>query len=149
MSVISTIYDNLNSVITTLFPNKIELKNPYNVSDNPDVILRIGYGITWETGAYSEVLNGRVYYVERNIGIIFTKRIFRTDLNKTARRDIEKSLFEDSKTLIDEIKTNPLIIEPVEYFEYSNDDGIDFVIDGKQNIVSLKTNFVVKYSVLL
>lgn len=150
MSVISTFYDNLNIVITNLFPSKMELCNPYDLpSTNPEPVMRNGYGVTWDSGTYDGTLKGTIYEVERNVGVVFTKRVFRTDLNKVARREVEKELLENVKTLIDEIKINNLIIDTVEYFEFANDDGIQFIIADKKNFVSLKANFIVRYSEIL
>jgi len=146
MSVISTIYDNFNTAVAALFPTKTELENSYDIADNPDVLLKNGYGITWDAGTYLDDLNGPIYYQERSVSVVLTAKIFRTDLDRTARRAVEKALLESSKLIVDAIKSDPTVYRIVEYFESAGDSGMGFVQDEKQNIISIKNNFTLRYA---
>ena len=45
MSKISTVYDQLLTTLAALYPNKSRLINAYDPEDNPDGLLRDGYGL--------------------------------------------------------------------------------------------------------
>ena len=143
---ISTIYDNLFTLVETLFPTKTELPDPYNIEANPSIILKDGYGVAWNDGDVNDELAGRAYAEERNLSIIFTGRIARLDTNTSARRVVEKSLLESRRSLINQIKKNSPSLKGAEYFEFVSDEGILSVNDEKQNIIYLKINFAIRYS---
>ena len=50
MSNISTAYDELISKIQTLFPTKIRIYNPYELTDNPILTLKDSWGVKLLTG---------------------------------------------------------------------------------------------------
>jgi hypothetical protein len=149
MSTISVIYDALYEAIETLFPDRIQLPDSRNIDQNPDPILKNGYGVTWESGDLTDELQGRAYFDERNIGVILTNRVARLDTSATADRAVEKALFEDRKSLIDYLKTNKQILKAAEFFEATADEGIQSVEAEKQNIIYLKINFTTRYMQVL
>ena len=147
---ISTIHDNLYSTVSTLFSTKTELRDPYNIAGNPDPFLRDGYGITWETGELNEELVGPCAYVEqRNVGIVLTKIVARLDTNTSARRTAEKALLVDRSSLVNQIKQNPPVLNAAEFFEFVSDEGIQSVVDEKQNIIYLKMNFTIRFQAIV
>ena len=144
---VTTLYDNLFSVITTLFSTKVELENSYELTDNSPVMLRNGFGIIFEEGNIFDEMNfPQIYQMERSIGIILTKTVYRTDLNATAKRSVEKTLFEELYSLIKDIHQNDLITRPTEFFQFTGDGGIEQIDTDKQNIISLKANFLTRYT---
>lgn len=143
---ITTIYDNFLSLVETLFPDKAILPDPRNIETNPSVLLKDGFGIDWGEGESNDELAGCVYVESRNVSVILTNRIARLDTNARAAMEIEKDLFEDRKTLINEIKNQAPHPVGAEYFEFESDDGILSVRDEKQNIIYLKINFGIRYT---
>jgi len=146
MTAISTIYDNLYLLVETLFPTRTMLPDQRNLESNPSIFLRNGVAINWGDGDANDELAGRAYSEERNVSIILTGRIARLDTNTEAKKLVEKAIFEDRRSLINQVKKNSPSLKGAEYFEFVSDEGILSVDDEKQNIIYLKINFSIRYS---
>jgi len=142
---ITIIFNNVKTLVGTLFSTRTKLPDAYILEANPDILLKNGYGIAWNDGDVNDELTGPSYFEERNISIILTARVARLDTNTSAMEAIELALLEDRNLLINQIKKSMPFDIGAEYFEYVSDDGILSVVDEKQNIKYLKINFTIRY----
>lgn len=145
MSFITTLYDEIYSIITTNFPTRLELKNAYDIRNNIDQQLKNGYGVQFlGLSNTNEINNGfRVY--TREIIVTFTGQIISTEMNTTPKKVVEKKLLEDQKILIEKILTNKNIVSNVVQLEITDDDGIEMVYDEQKNFAMIKTRIDAKF----
>jgi hypothetical protein len=94
MSKISTVFDTISTDLATLFPTKTDIPYPESLSDNPETLLRNGYGVTFE----GSTLNGDEfcgYAIDYNFKIILTKEFVDFDSNYSNDDTTKKELLED------------------------------------------------------
>lgn len=146
MSNISSIFDRVYSIITTNFSTKTELKNPYELIDNDDCNLKNGYGVAWGSVEDLEVIRKQAINLRRNLVITFTKKIYTTEQNTSARKTAEKALMEDELTLINLISDDFDLKKYAEDVKFVGDDGISFIFDDRQNYLAVSMSFDVDYT---
>lgn len=149
MTKISTVYDQLYTLLSAAFPNKSELVNPYELTDNDEQSLRDGFGIAWEIGTDSEQIQKKLLVIDREFIVVSTRVFFSTDLNTSPKKTAEKNLFEDQITIIKTLRsfveqsTNPAAT--VEDIQFLDDNGVEFVFNDAQRFLSLGTRFKMTY----
>jgi hypothetical protein len=149
MSKISTIYDELYTLISGAFPSKNELINPYELTDNHEQILFNGYGIAWEIGTDTEQFNKQLLAFDREFIVVSTRSYHSTDLDTSPKKTAEKSLYEDQLTIIKTLKAfseksnNPT--STVEDIQFIDDNGIELVFNDAQRYLSLASRFKMTY----
>jgi len=150
MSSISNFYDNLIALIGTTFTGanaKKELVDPYNISENNDIILKNGFGVILGQTSNPKGILGSQILLERTIELVFTKQHVGSDRDTAARRTTEKLLLEDELLMIKGIwGEGGTLSETVPYLLYSGNEGLSYVFSEKKNFLMLKMIFNVKYN---
>jgi hypothetical protein len=146
MSNISDIYARLDAIIVANFSTKTKLKNPYDLTDNDDYLLKNGYAIAWGEASDTEQLVRNATTFARNIVVRFTKQIFKTEQNTTIKETAEKALFEDELTLISKFADDFDLRKYAQQVNFVGDGGIEFVYDDKNNFIYLTVNFEIIYT---
>lgn len=94
MSKVTTVYDALVSNLATQFPTLTRIPYPYSLQDNNARFLQNGYGLKMGSAAFElhEFCN---FMVGREVSVVFTKEVFRTDSDEVIVDDIVKALLEN------------------------------------------------------
>lgn len=142
-STITTIQTQLYSILSTTFPTKSELADPYDVENNDDFMLKNGFGI--EMGAASNSYEGgSANILTRTFTFPLTSEVFDLDRSSASRKLIEKSLFEDEITMLKALSSFNLSKE-VANVEFLNDNGIVKVTTDKSNYLVLRVAVEIAY----
>lgn len=94
MSSITTVYDEILSNIQALFPSKAIIPYPYNLEDNKSLVLSNGIGVKIGSATYVP-LEWCTFVSARNVSIVVSREVFRTDSDSVVIDDIVKGLLED------------------------------------------------------
>ena len=149
MSKISTVYDEVLSVLGNLYPDKTRLTNAYDLDDNVDPLLRDGYGLKVGTGTPvdSEFKN---FSVDRSFSVVLTREVVRTEDNSTAVDSDVKALLEDVVTgqkdfyNVDQIdipnSIEKIDLGPISAVEYFKNDRSNFISMEYELIIQVTEN---------
>jgi hypothetical protein len=95
MSKITTVYDTILTALTAIFPEKTRLNDPYTLSDNPEHLLRDGYGLrkgSTEQGISELCSLSEIHGFE----VSLCREIVRTESQDVPLDDEVKGLLEDA-----------------------------------------------------
>ena len=144
MSNITTIYNAFKLELTTLFPNKTLIPNPYSINDNNDNLLKDGYGLRYGPAGLPSFDLPTFQGYSREIIVPFTKQIYRTDGNLSSFEVAQLAMLEDQNTLINSLAKNRTFDDSVVSVEFTSDSGIEFIFDGKFNFLLMETSFEIQ-----
>jgi hypothetical protein len=142
MSKVTAVYDALVQELETLYPNKTRIPYPYSLQDNNLRFLIDGYGMTIGSSTFEqfEFCN---FMNARDVSVVITKEVFRTDSDAHVIDDITKSLLED----IYEVQKlfysyNELgVPNDIAKVEIGSVSEVEEVISGKQSFLSMTASF--------
>ena len=148
MSNISTAYDAIKSRMVALFPSAIQLVNPYDVEENSDPALKLGWGIAFGSGSNSRRELSCRLSVERTMTIVFTRARYRSEFSILQQETNEKLLFEDQYTLIKDLEKTPMInnaVSGITVFTFESDGGVESVVSDSDAYIKLVSEFTLEY----
>lgn len=146
MSVISSVYDAVDSTLSTLLSaTHKELVNPYFPEMNETLALNRGYSFRVSNGQNTNRQLSCNLSLRREIVIINSIVTRGTDRDVAIRKVSEKQLLEDQYTIINQVEKEPTIQELVSKLEFSIDRGIDFIFNDKFNYLYIESIFTVEY----
>ncbi len=151
MSNISTAYDAIKTRMETLFPvgsGYIQLVNPYDVDENTDSALKLGWGISFGSGTNTKRELSCRLSVARTIDITFTRARFRSEFNVAQQETNEKLLFEDQYLLIKDLEKEPAInnaVSGITVFTFESDGGVESVTGESDAYIKLVSSFNLEY----
>lgn len=151
MSKISECYEELRTLVGTVFPNHVELVNPYQIELNDDITFEKAYGIAFAEGFNTNREIGCSLTIQRNFIFTLTRKIFagpmRTAEALSERREKEKQLFEDQFDIIKKFEQDTFVNNYVNIalVRYESDSGIEFIRAGQFDLVMLRSIFVLEY----
>ena len=141
-SKISSVYDAIVSELEALYPNKTRIPYPYSLTDNNARFLIDGYGFTIGSANFEqfEFCN---FMTSREVTVVITKEIFRTDSDAITVDDVAKALLESvyevQKLFYSYNELNvPSDIAKVDIGSVS---AVEEVISGKQSFLSMSASF--------
>ena len=70
---ITDVYNNFVTIIETALPSHKRLHNPYAVEENPEMIVRKGWGLQIDDGINSNRCISPEYYLQRNFSVVITR----------------------------------------------------------------------------
>lgn len=146
MSLITTVFDNINSRLSSIYasPTYKKLVNPYILELNDTLSLNRGYAFYIGTGLNTKKLVGDVVTFEREVIIINTIVNRGTDRDVTIRETAEKTLLEDQFLAIESF--HQTILSDSWDLNWESDNGVEFVFTEKQNFLSIRSNYRLRYS---
>lgn len=149
MSKVSTIYDALVSSLDTLFPageSYQRIYNAYDLSDNPEHVLRKGYGLMFESSTLDVASNEfGAYEKVATITIPFTREVIRQRFQVENMDENVKAVMEDVHTITSNWSDPSNINENIEDVAPSSDSGVEFIRGEKQNFISVAVTFEIKF----
>ncbi len=135
------IYDQIYSVIETLFDTKRELLNPYETEDNNSLRLKQGYSLEIGPSADTGNMPSGIDF-SRAIGITLTKINIASDKSSGDRKTKEKELLAEQLSLIAALKSGLTLVNTVSFL---GDDGIEYVFNEREDYLKLRSNFNINY----
>lgn len=142
MSKISTVYDALITELEALFPSKTRIPYAYSLADNNARFLINGYGLTvgssnFEQFEFCNFMNAR------DITVVVTKEVFRTDSDAQVIDDITKDLLEDiyevQKLFYSYNELN--VPNDIAKVDIGSVSAVEEVTSGKQSFLSMAASF--------
>ena len=145
MSKISTAYDTVLSILDTLYPTKTILFNPYSLSDNPNHIIKDGYGIRKvdTSGITSEMCN---YTDSHGFEFVLTREIVRLEPQTEKLDATVKAMLEDMVSFRQRFFNPNLlgIAGTVQDVTLGTASAIDTFIAGKNKFISMSIGFTLQ-----
>ena len=142
MSKVSSVYDALIIELASLYPNKTRIPYAYSLADNNARVLINGFGLTIGSSSFEpfEFCN---FMNAREVSVVVTKEVFRTDSDAQVIDDITKSLLED----IYEVQKlfysyNELgVPNDIAKVDIGSVSAVEEVNSGKQSFLSMTATF--------
>lgn len=146
MSLITTVFDNINSRLSSIYstPTYKKIVNPYILELNDTLSLNRGYAFYIGSGLNTKKLIGDVVTFEREVIIINTIVNRGTDRDVTIRETAEKTLLEDQFLAIDSF--HQTVLSDSWDLNWESDSGVEFVFADKQNFLSIRSIYRLRYS---
>jgi len=145
MSQISTIFDNIQTAVSTLFPLKLELSDPVVIENNDEKTLANGYGIHMSGATNSNRVLCNQYTVEREFVITITKLNAGTHKSNTIFESTIKSLLEELHLLIQTVNENTAIRNSVSIIDWVSDGGIERFSGDSKQFLMIRSIFRLEY----
>lgn len=142
---IADVYQRLIEVVAETFTDKVELTNPYILDDNPDIMLKNGFGVAILPTTNLNRATSCLYSIGRDVEITFTRQIFGTNRDHKERQAIEKELMQDQLNLIKAIDNDGQLNDLLANSEFFGDNGIEFIFNDRNNFIALTNNFTIEY----
>ena len=145
MSAISTIFDAMNTVVSTALPTHAELINPYFPETDSEFAHGKSFGVALAEGTNLLGNEGSGVEQRQRVFIVtITRRKFATKANITERKSTEKLLLEDWTLVMDAIAQDQTLGSAVvQRAIYLNDSGIEFLrTDRNRNDILLLRSFI-------
>lgn len=143
---ISTVFSNLVTFMGTELPNHRRLNDPYNLENNPETLLRKGWGIQIDNGVDTNRCISPEYYLSRTFTLVIVREALAKDSDPIRRENLQLELLEDLHILIAEAVAENTLYQSAVNFKYVSDDGLQevFVEDKPYNFI--QAQFLVEYS---
>lgn len=145
MSQISTIYDAIGTVITTLFPTKKELSDPVIIENNDELTLQNGFGIYFGAAVNTNRIVGNQYSIERDVIVTLTKAMRGGHKDNAILKTNDKAMFEDQHILIKDFCSNNNIVLVSVNRNFISDTGITRIIGEYKTFFMIQTTFKIEY----
>lgn len=142
MSKITTVYNAIISQLQTLFPNKTRIPYAYSLPDNNARFMQDGYGLVIG-GANFEQLEFCDFMIARDVTVVFTKEVFRTDSDFNVIDDITRQVLEDiyqvQKLFYSYNELN--VPNDIAKVDIGSVSAVEEVLSGKQSFLSMSATF--------
>lgn len=146
MSKITDVFNNLVTFVGGELIDHTRLNDPYNIEENPEMLLRKGWGIQIDDGVDTNRCISPEYYLGRTFTIVIVRESVAKDSDPVRRELSKLDLLEDLHILIAEAVSENTLYQVAVNFKYISDGGLQevFVQDKPYNFI--EANFLVEYS---
>jgi len=140
-------YDAIVSKCKDLFPDKARLHNPYELSDNPELVTKDAWGIK-VSGASRESFDFCNLTISRNFTFVLTRHFPTVGAKEDAFDCVSKDLLMDQQTFMnsffssDELGIGSII----DIIDFESISGIDFIQTDKKNYLFCEIGFKITLS---
>jgi len=147
MTKISSVYDAIVTKTATLFPSKTRMHNPYEMTDNPEIILKNSYGIRVNSATRETVEFCNLYMV-REFTFVMVRSFLTNGTKGTAFDDVSKLLLEDQQSFLSMIYSPSELDEQfsVERIEIGTVSGIEFMAANEKKYLLCEITFTITIS---
>lgn len=145
MSKISTIYDLIVVAVESQLTGYRRLPNPYDIFDNPALILKKGYGIRINDGENTKRYVGCITTWVRSFDIIITRQVVNTDSDALGRASIEKEILEAHKLVLHKFESDPSLGGSDIKAEINVDGGIQYISEQDSKYLAMVINLNLEY----
>lgn len=149
MSLISTAIAALLTRIETVLDASNQgykrLPNPYEISDNTELVLRKGYGLALQAAENTARQVNCKVSIARQIEVVLIRLYTGNESDAPGKLALEQLLLEDQHKLINDFEQDISINGSTMYTRYVGDSGIEFVSGVTGRFFMLKTQFSLEY----
>lgn len=145
MTNISDIYDSLHTNVTSVLTSHTRITDPYNLDQNNDQFIRLGYGIAVLPGekVNREICN-KIWW-SQPFAIPVTRKVVAREFDAVGKGTGEKNLLEDLYLLKNLFYKQDLQITGANRVNVLTDGGIEFIHTDKMSFVAMSLNIEVEY----
>lgn len=145
MTQISTVHDNLVTLISTTLSDYTQIPNPYIPEESAGIFIEKGFGVAFGDGSNSNRTLDRRHSVIRNFIIALINQVAVTDHNVSGRTTLTKSLLEDEIKIISALEKEPTLTGAAARSTWTSDTGITFLEADRARYYLLEMNIEVEY----
>jgi len=146
MSVISTVYDTVDTHLGTLFSGTHKkFYDPRELGVNDTYALGRGYGFYLGPGNNTNRNISCKLSVQRELVVSLSIINRGTAKDISIRQTAEKQLLEDHFTLIKSFEQDPTLEDLLAKLIYSGDNGIENVFTDRNNYLVIESSFDIEY----
>jgi hypothetical protein len=144
---ISTVYDAIISSLEALFPSKQRLHNPYELSDNPELIAKDSWGLKVGSASREEI-----DFCTLSIGREFTLILIRQFATVGSKNDafdvISKLVLEDQQTALNKLWSPTELSQQtiIDQITFESIGGIDFQETNQKKYLFCEITFRITMS---
>ena len=144
---ISTTYDAIISKATMLFSSKARLHNPYELSDNAEIITKDAWGLR-VNGAERLDIEFCNLSISREYTFVLVRQFPTVGASKDAFDSITKSLLEDQQTFLNNIwsPTELGVPEDIDQITINTISGIEFMNADQKKYLFNELTFTITLS---
>lgn len=144
-SVISSAYDAIVTRMGIVLPSHTRISNPYSVDENPEPMLRLGWGLRVADGVNSNRMVNCQLSTDRKFVIVLTRKYYARELDVVSKASTEKDLLEDNFLVIQDFEKNTMLGAIVAKANYESDTGIQFVFNQDKPFYKIESTLSVEY----
>lgn len=143
---ITTVFNQMISMVGAQLSTHKRLNDPYNLEENPEMLLRKGWGVRIGPGVNSERCISPEYYLNRTFEVVIVREAVAKDSDPSRREASHLELLEDLHTILDEAVSENTLYNSAVNIKYVSDGGLDeiFVFEKPYNLIVAQ--FTVEYS---
>jgi hypothetical protein len=145
MSTIETVYDTFTDKVAAALTGYARIANPYDLADNPDIILRKGYGVAIGPGTNTERFVGCIATWEANFVVGIILQVASTENNVDGRSTTERNLLEGVEALLIAFENDPSLSGNVIKAVVNSHSGIQYIPGERGKYVAIEIDFTVEY----
>lgn len=144
---ISTVYDSIITKANTLFASKTRLHNPYEFSDNAEIMMKDAWGLK-VNGAERLDIEFCNLSISREYTFVLMRQFPTVGAAKDAFDSISKSLLEDQQTFLNNIWSPSELGLPndIDQITINNIGGIEFTVSDQKKYLFLELTFTITLS---
>jgi hypothetical protein len=142
MSLVTDVYNQISTKLAETFPSATRIPYSYSIADNNSNFLKNGFGLIVGSASFQEFeFCNRVS--SREISVVFSKEVFRTDSDFVKIDDIVKDLLENVNTVqglfyaYDELGIEDKILK----VDIGNTSGLEEVIANNSKFLTMTASF--------
>lgn len=142
------IYDIHDAIVTALsaeLTGHARLSNPYDIADNPDIILKKAYGLAIGEGTNTKRYVGCLATWQRDYRIIITQQIVNTASAAVGKAETAKQIIDAHRLVYLYFEANPTLGGTCIKAEIDSDTGIDPFENEQSKYLALTINLSVEY----
>ena len=145
MTDISTAYNAFVTRMGTLFPSHHRLTNPFDLIQNNEQILTLGWGILPGPAVNTERSVSKISTVSREFTFHLTRRVYAREQDSVKKDDSYKALLEDLQILIDDLERDFTTTTTDYVIKYLSDTGIVPVHTDKELFIGVSSLVSLEY----
>ena len=145
MSAFSTIYDAVDSLVSTALPSYTKAPKSIILEENPNLLMNSGYIISWGDGQNTNRFASCKLSISRIFTISLMNKVVSLETNATQLATQEKNMFNDQLTLVRAIENDVTLGGTAVRSVYSSDGGIEFLAGDRINYYLLQTDLEIEY----
>lgn len=139
------IYTFLIAKVKEILPNKRQLRNKFDLTDNDDQFLKDGFSIVVGAGINNQTLNNYFQSLSRTYTISITERVEGRDRDISKFEIAEKELLAKKEALISGLITYKGADKGYSEIRYESDNGVEAIFGEKKNYLFTSIDFIVTY----
>ena len=145
MSKVSTIHENMLTRIGAILTSHVRLSNPYKIEENPEILLKQGYGIA--IGSANKIRGDLNNYrrFEREFTGSITRKFAAKENDGASKATTEKQILEDAFLVAKDFELDTTLNETAITTDFVSDGGIEYVAREKDNFLMVRATFAVQY----